>query len=82
MAEKALLQTAFHWYCPECDAENFTLPQKPEMTDDEKEACYRRFEDVEVWQELPDDWRNFEMITTPSLVTCKECKKRFETIID
>lgn len=75
------LKTAYHWNCEECGADNFTLPQKAEFADDdEREECYRHFNEIDSFGSLPDDWRDFEMVHIPSQVTCKECGAVFTTI--
>lgn len=79
MSEIAELRTAYHWFCPSCDATNFVLPMKAELTDDEREECFRSFNELDEWEELPDDWRNFEMVWSPDAVTCSVCHKEFAT---
>ncbi len=56
------LRTAYHWFCESCGADNFTLPQKAELTDEDAELAYRRFNECDPWMELPSDWRQFEMV--------------------
>lgn len=78
MSETVQLSTAFTWRCV-CGKRNFVLPERADLTPDEREDAYRELNDLEAWQELPDDWRNFEMVSMPEEVTCKKCGKRFET---
>ena len=80
-AEKVVeLKSAFHWHCDQCGESNFALPQKAEMTDDDAEYAYRRFHDLDDWCELPADWRQFEMVSIPSKVTCSRCEGVFLTM--
>lgn len=73
------LKTAFHWHCDDCSAENFSLPQKAEMTDEEAEAAYREFHELDRWQSLPPGWRCFEMVQRPDWVRCSQCGNAFAT---
>ncbi len=73
------LKLAYHWHCENCGDVNFTLPQKAELTDDEAEMCYRQEHELDAWSELPANWRDFEMVQIPSVVTCSECGSKFET---
>lgn len=74
------LRTAYHWFCEECSRENFALPQKAEMTEEEREEAFRRFHDLDGFAELPEDWRQFEMVMVPETVTCAECGTEFNAI--
>ena len=75
-----ILKTAYHWHCDNCSAVNFSLPQKAELTDEEAEEAFRGFWGLEEWAELPDDWRSFEMVEIPEIVTCSECGEEFATM--
>lgn len=75
---KAQLQTAYWWHCPNCDAVNFAIPTKPELTDEDAEYAYRRFNELNDWCELPADWRDFELLTAPDSVSCAKCSRTFE----
>ena len=74
------LKSAFHWHCDECGEENFALPQKAELTDEDAEYAYRRFHDLEDWCDLPEGWRQFEMVNIPDKVTCSNCGETFLTV--
>lgn len=74
------LKSAYHWHCENCAAENFALPAKAELTDEEAEYAYRRFHDLEDFAPLPDGWREFEMVQVPSKVVCSQCQTQFRTI--
>lgn len=67
------LQQAFHWHCDACGASNFSLPWKAELTDEAAEEAYRKFHMLDDWQELPDGWRDFEIVTIPRQVKCNQC---------
>lgn len=73
------LKAAFHWHCEDCGLENFALPRKAELHDDEREAAYRRFNDLDEWAELPEGWREFELVMVPERVTC-QCGATFGTL--
>jgi ribosomal protein L37AE/L43A len=73
-------RTAYHWHCEECAKENFALPQKVEMTEQERQVAYRRFYDLEDWRPLPEGWHEFELVHIPEVVTCSECGATFRTI--
>ena len=74
------LQTAYHWYCPHCDAANYALPQKAEFTKEGREEAYRDFHGLEEWEELPEGWDQFEMVQIPHIVRCFACHEEFKTI--
>jgi hypothetical protein len=74
------LKTAYHWHCDKCASENFVMPQKAELTEEEAEEAYRKFNDLESWADLPDDWRNFELVQRPNYVICDKCEERYCTI--
>lgn len=74
------LRTAFYWYCDNCDAINYALPKKSELTDDAAEIAYRKFHNLEDYCDLPDDWRDFELVEIPPTVQCNVCDEKFETI--
>ena len=74
------LQTAYRWHCDKCSAENFAVPEKAELIDDEREEAYRKYHDVEEWEELPEGWSDFDLVWLPKLVTCKDCGEQFDAI--
>lgn len=78
----ATLKTAYYWDCDECGHRNFALPISAEVSDDLLEQCYRDFFDMEEWQELPDSWRQFEMVKIPAEVTCQTCCETFAAYDD
>ena len=47
------------------------------MTDEQAEATYRKFHDLEPFAELPEDWRQFEAYCIPETVQCDECGSWF-----
>lgn len=73
------VRSAAVWKCDECGEENFCKLQIAELTDQEAEEAYRRFNELEPWSQLPEHWRDFEMITTPSVVECQRCGEKFST---
>jgi ribosomal protein L37E len=74
------LQTAYHWFCEQCGEDNFALPQKYDFVDDtEREQMYREYNELEDWEMLPADWRDFEVVAIPDVVTCKRCGANFAT---
>ncbi|TWU67281.1 hypothetical protein V7x_28550 [Crateriforma conspicua] len=73
------LRTAFSWHCPSCRAANFVQPDVADLSDDDAEAAFRRFNDLEPWQPLPSDWQEFEIVTMPPRVTCCRCHREFIT---
>lgn len=73
------LRTAFHWHCDDCGADNFALPRKAELTDEDAESAYRKHHMLDKWEELPADWRDFEMVQIPSRVHCSHCGSMFDT---
>lgn len=76
---KARLLTAYVWDCDECGTENFERSQIAEFVDDEdRAATFREFHELDAWEELPKNWRDFQMVTRPDNVTCRECGKKFE----
>lgn len=74
------LKTAYHWHCDECAAENFALPQKAELTQEEREEAFREVHQLEEWAELPEGWENFELVHIPKVVTCTDCGAEFLTM--
>lgn len=73
------LKTAYYWTCENCGRNNFEIPVIPKLTEDEAEDAYRQFNDLEPWSPLPDDWRNFELVSSPNFVTCCGCGITCET---
>lgn len=73
------LKTAYCWTCEDCSEVNFALPQKAELTDDDAAEAYRSFHGLEEWADLPDGWRQFELVWIPPVVECKVCGMRFAT---
>ena len=74
------LKTAYHWNCEECGADNFDLGQKVEMTEEQREQCFREYESLEIWEELPEDWQLFELAEISTTVKCKDCGTEFLTM--
>lgn len=81
MSERvAELKTAFHWWCDDCGEPNFALPRKAELTDKHAEEAYRKYHLLDDWAELPENWREFEIVQIPATVTCKNCGEVFRAI--
>jgi len=78
--DKVELQSAYHWFCDNCSCSNFALPIKAELTDEEAELIYRRVNSLEQWVDLPDGWRDFEMIQIPNVVKCSQCNTEYVAI--
>jgi hypothetical protein len=74
------LQTAYHWFCNGCSGVNFSLPQKAELTDEEAEEAYRNFYGLDKWADLPENWKDFEMVEIPEIVVCEHCDAEFHTM--
>ena len=79
---KVELHQAFVWDCDECGAENFCRCVTAELPDEDREAAYRQFMELEPYQPLPDAWRDFTLTTAPNSVTCRESGTAFETVDD
>lgn len=75
---KARLFSAYSWDCDNCGAENFERAVTADLTDDEREEAFRHFHDLEPWTPLPEGWREFELVTSPTVVTCRSCGMEFE----
>lgn len=73
------LKTAYHWHCEDCGADNFALPQKAEMTGEDREEAFRRFHGLDQYAELPDRWQDFELVMIPDFVECSRCGSEFST---
>lgn len=76
------LHQAVHWYCDECGTSNFEVLTISELTEEERADAYRHFHDLEDWQDLPDDWMDFELVSTPLYVTCSKCQTKFRSDVD
>jgi len=74
------LKTAFHWHCDECSQENFALPQKVELTDEDADRAYRWHHGLDDWCDLPEGWRQFEIVSIPDKVRCSNCDEVFLTM--
>lgn len=75
---KARLLSAYVWDCDECGAENFERAIVAEMHEEEREEMFRSFHDLDEWAELPDGWRDFQMVTRPDAVKCRTCGATFD----
>ena len=75
------LKLAFWWFCENCSEENFVKSQVTELTDEQREEAYRGMHELGEWEELPEQlpeqWDQFQMTTTPEIVTCVNCKTQF-----
>ena len=76
------LNTAYHWNCDDCGADNFSVAVHVEFAPGEHELAYRRLNDLDEWAELPDHWEQFELVTIPATVKCSECGAEFATVED
>lgn len=74
------LRSAYCWYCDDCGELNYEQPQRAELTDEDAEAAYRHFYQLDDYAELPKNWRDFEMVEIPPVVQCVECKAEFEAM--
>lgn len=74
----ARLLSAYVWDCDECGVENFERAIVAELTDEDREEMFREFHELDEWAELPENWRDFQMVTRPDGVTCKACGEVFE----
>lgn len=83
MTTKARLLTAYVWDCDSCGAENFERSQVAEFVDDEDRAeVFRKLNGLDEWAELPEGWREFQLVTRPDTVTCGECGMKFDATED
>lgn len=73
------LSLAFRWICDNCGEENFAASELAEMTLEDRELAYRKYKELEAWQELPDDWMEFDLVMMPNVVQCKLCNHQFTT---
>lgn len=73
------VETAFTWWCDDCGKQNFGLPTRAELTNEEKAEAYRHLHDLEHWEALPEGWSDFELVTLPRSVQCEQCKTRYKT---
>lgn len=76
------LNTAYHWHCDDCGADNFSLALRVEFPPGEHEQAYRHLNDLDDWADLPEDWDQFELVTIPTTVQCSECGREFATVED
>ena len=78
---QAELKTAYCWHCEDCAHTNFAMPIKGEFVDDkDREEYFRFFHDLDPWQDLPENWRDFELVNIPGSVICQMCGSVFETV--
>lgn len=73
------LKMAYHWICERCSADNFALPSREELTDEDREEAYRIYHALDEWSELPEGWKDFDFVWKPRTVTCQNCGETFET---
>lgn len=74
------LKSAYCWYCDDCSEVNFDLPKKLELNEEQRLKAYRQFSRTEDWEPLPKNWRDFEIISIPDTVKCKDCGAEFRTV--
>lgn len=77
---RAILRPAFVWTCDACGRENFVHVTIPEYGPGEKEAAFREMEQLEAWQELPDNWDQFQTYCCPERVECPCCHKHYAAV--
>ena len=75
---KARLLTAYVWDCEECGSENFERAITAEIVDEDREAIFRQFHQMDPWEPLPEGWRDFQLVTRPDSVTCCKCGTEFD----
>ena len=76
---RVTLRTAYCWWCETCGRENFSRAILAELNDADREAAYRMYNQLDDYVELPDDWRDFQLVMQPQLVTCPHCATTFTT---
>jgi len=74
------MKLAFAWYYEECSELNFCLPQKAELTKDEREDAFRQEHLLDEFSELPDHWDCSEYMCIPEQVACNNCGTEFEAV--
>lgn len=74
------LKTAYFWHCETCGGKNFSESVRVEMSDEDAEVAFRQFHEMEDWQVLPDNWRDFELVEIPPTVKCSACGDEFATM--
>lgn len=72
-----ILKSAFSWECPKCKYKNFEELQRVNLTIDEREEIYRDLNDLEDWQELPDNWESEGIVAYPTDVSCQKCSTEY-----
>lgn len=78
--EQVRLRIAFLWQCPGCGHSSIEIPPVAcDLEDDEREEAYRALYDLEPWQEMPDDWREFQFSHVPCELSCSSCGEVYET---
>jgi Zn finger protein HypA/HybF involved in hydrogenase expression len=74
------LKTANFWNCEECGRKHYADGIKQEFVDDaDREETFRRFHDMDDYEELPEHWREFEVVAIPKVVKCENCGIEFST---
>lgn len=73
------LRPAYVWTCETCASVNFCQGMTWEGSDEDREAMFREFHELEDWQELPNNWRDFEPVYVPETVKCHHCSEEFST---
>lgn len=76
---KVVLKTAYYWICEECGRDNYDRPVLAEIVPGDKETVFREWFGLEEFEELPDDWENFQLVAIPRNVTCEHCGQEYET---
>lgn len=74
------LEIAATWFCPSCSQSNFAELVVADLSREEREDAYRKDNDMEAWQELPDDWDDGTYAMFPKIVSCNGCGNRFQTV--
>lgn len=74
------LNPAYHLLCEVCLEESFFPAISVNPNAENAEEIYREVMEVELYEELPDDWRDRLILhTCPSEVTCKHCGAEYRT---
>lgn len=71
------VREAYCWNCPACGQLNFGELEVNKCTMDERESVLRRELELEDWQELPPNWEDEMIASSPDTVICQKCNGAF-----
>lgn len=77
------LKTGYWFTCQDCGTDNFIAPKPLPLAEagfEGREEAYRHFNGLDPWAELPPNWDQFEIVSTPVIVVCDECGVKFRTL--